>query len=255
MSSSTPYRSLYSALKGWYCKPLAEYPAELRSWIEYGLGLGMTPQRVQTWWDSKSPAARIAYAKQWDCQHDPAFKARHEEIENFCNAYDRLARSVAEWEQAGTPTAIDLERRDEKLATLRPQLEVMALRHRKLLEARPDISAVANPENLADAARVEPDLIDRNEVIAKFRVKPNVDENEKFWDDKLGRPPRWLQPALGLRGKPGTSSLWKPLVIAHCLLAGVNNKPFVSLRQLDVMIHKGLPEWFEAWQEQTDHAR
>ena len=123
MSSNTPYRSLYPALKGWYCRPLAEYPQDLRTWIECGLGLGMKPQRVQAWWDTKSPAARIAYAKQWDYQHDPAFGAARQDLEQTWDRYEELEREISRWEDAGTPTALDLAEQDKMLASLRPQLE------------------------------------------------------------------------------------------------------------------------------------
>lgn len=256
MSTRTHYRSLYSALKGWYCKPLGEYPEDLRTWIERGLGLEMKPERAQAWWAGKSPASRIAYAKQWDFLHDPATKEHREEIENFFNAYDYLELKIPEWEQVGTPTALDLEKRDEMLETLRPQFDAMKLTRREMRGDFPEVAAAAAVKYRPATPRgAEPAPIDRNEVIAKFRVKPNEDANKKFWDGKLSLPPKWLIPARGERGKPGISSRWKPLAIAHCLLAGVNNKPFLSLRQLDAMIHKGFPEWLETWEEQTEYLR
>jgi len=256
VSKKTQYRSLHSALEGWYDRPLAEYPQDLRTWIESGLGLGMKPERAQTWWDEKSLASRLAYAKQWDFQHDPATKEQREKIENFFNAHDHLELKISEWEKVDTPTALDLAKRDEMLETLRPQFEAMKLTRREMRGDFPAVAVVAEVKDQTAATRsAEPALIDRNEVIAKFRVKPDEDKNRKFWDGKLGLPPKWLLPALGQRGKRGTSSLWKPLEIGHCLLAGVHNRPFLSLRQLDAMIHKGFPEWLETWEEQTEYLR
>lgn len=103
----------------------------------------------------------------------------------------------------------------------------------------------------------EPRLIDRNEVIGKFQVKADSEENFKFWNSKLGQPPEWLKLALGSVGKPGESSMWKPLVIAHCLVGGHkwHKKPLMTLQQLDVAIHKGFPEWLETWREETQDKR
>lgn len=103
----------------------------------------------------------------------------------------------------------------------------------------------------------EPRLIHRNDVIGKFRVRADPDENLKFWDGKLSRPPAWLKPALGELGKPGESTLWKPLVIAHCLLGGhkSHKKPFMTLQQLDSVIRKEFPDWFESWKDETQDKR
>ncbi len=94
-------------------------------------------------------------------------------------------------------------------------------------------------------------LINRNKVIGAFAVKTDADENLTFWDDKLGRPPKWLEPALAQRGKPGESSLWSPLIIAHCLL----DKCHMNLKQLDSVMHKGFPELYERWKEESQDKR
>lgn len=133
MSTKNHYRSLYSALKGWYCRPLDEYPEDLRSWIEHGLGLGMKPERMQTWWAKKSPASRLEYAKRWDYGHDPATRAEREEAESFPDAYRRLEQEIDEWEHVATPTALDLTIRKNTLAALRPRFDAMTQKYHQLL--------------------------------------------------------------------------------------------------------------------------
>lgn len=117
-----------------------------------------------------------------------------------------------------------------------------------------DDETIAQAEGREDDNQAAaPELIDRNEVIGKFQVKADSYENMKFWDGKLGRPPEWLKHALGQVGKAGKSSMWKPLVIAHCLLGGHKwrKNPFMTRQQLDDAIHKGFPEWLDTWKEET----
>jgi len=94
--------------------------------------------------------------------------------------------------------------------------------------------------------------INRTEVISCFPVKRGgCDDNLKFWDDKLSRPPKWLKPAMIAIGKPGLSSLWDPLMIAHCLLAH-NHMP---CKQLDAAIRKNFPAMLEQWCTDTADKR
>jgi len=90
--------------------------------------------------------------------------------------------------------------------------------------------------------------INRSMVMQIFAVRAKEDENRKFWDDKLGRPPDWLRGARTFSGKPGFSSRWNPLLVAHALLNG----KYMSVRQLDSAIHQHLPELLEKWKEDTD---
>lgn len=119
-----------------------------------------------------------------------------------------------------------------------------------------DAATAAQAEDKQDGSKSdEPKFITRNQVIGKFPVKADPDENFKFWDGRLARPPKWLVPALASVGKAGTSSMWKPLIVAHCLLEGVHKKPFMELRQLDALIHKVFPEWLDTWKEETQDMR
>lgn len=93
--------------------------------------------------------------------------------------------------------------------------------------------------------------INRNEVMAAFTVKQNPDENRKFWDDKLSRPPKWLKDARTNPGKPGTSALWDPLLTAHSLLA----EGHMTLVKLDGVMNKCFPELVESWNETTSDKR
>jgi hypothetical protein len=113
-----------------------------------------------------------------------------------------------------------------------------------------------NPDNPTDEANnVE---ISRNQVIVKFCVKSDPDENFKFWDDKLGRPPAWLIAARTYEGSPGRNnpSRWNPLLLAHALLSR-NGKAikYIALHELDLMFRKEFPELFARWKIETEDLR
>ncbi len=134
--------------------------------------------------------------------------------------------------------------------------ELVALAQRPDLHAGAPVPAPTPAADLGEVEAVTDDdqkvtLINRNRVIGAFAVKPDADENITFWDDKLGRPPKWLEPALAQRGKPGDSSLWLPLMIAHCLL----DQRHMNLKQLDAALHKNFPDLYEKWKEDTQDKR
>lgn len=236
-----------------------------------GLGLGLKAERMHTWWENKSPRVRMAFAKQWDYGNDPATKERRDDLEKFFDDHEKLERENEKWEGIPAPDALNLAKKDEMLVSLRAQHQKMNLKLHQMrgdLETTTPVMTTLKPagtfsndgeddsEGGADDNQ-EPRLIDRNEVIGKFQVKADSEENFKFWNSKLGQPPEWLKLALGSVGKPGESSMWKPLVIAHCLLGGHkwHKKPLMTLQQLDVAIHKGFPEWLETWREETQDKR
>jgi hypothetical protein len=109
------------------------------------------------------------------------------------------------------------------------------------------ISREPSPGN---AVGVQPRGVTRNRIIGEFRVRGDDQENYQFWDDKLGKPPRWLGGALVTRGKPGRSSLWNPALVAHALLA----RRHMSLSQLDRAM-QAFPEWAAEWNDQTENDR
>lgn len=93
--------------------------------------------------------------------------------------------------------------------------------------------------------------IDRDQLMARFAVDSDSDKNFKFWDKKIGRPPKWLETARTSSGKPGTSSLWNPITLAHCLL----DHKAMNLKQLDSVIHTYFPELKEQWRSETEDMR
>lgn len=126
------FRSLYTALKGWYCRPLADYPNDLREWIVLGLGLGLKAERMHTWWEHKTPRARMAFAKQWDYRHDPATKGRRDDLEKFFDDHEKLERENKKWEGIPAPDALNLAKKDEMLVSLRAQGQEMNLKLRQM---------------------------------------------------------------------------------------------------------------------------
>ncbi len=66
MNAETTFQSLAAALEGWFDKPLADLPKELREWIERDF--------PSLWfaWAAITQEERRSMAKLWDCTHDPA---------------------------------------------------------------------------------------------------------------------------------------------------------------------------------------
>lgn len=150
------FKSLYAALKGWYCRNLAEYPPDLREWVDgrwkvpfahrvkgvtpaYPGGYDMNTGKLYNW-DDLTPAQRIAYAKRWDFEHDPATEAQREEQraeikaqEKFYDDHEKLKKEIARWENADAPTVLDMAKRDEILAPLKARFAKMDLELRQRL--------------------------------------------------------------------------------------------------------------------------
>ncbi|MDP2786239.1 MAG: hypothetical protein Q8O38_16850 [Sulfurimicrobium sp.] len=121
------FKSLYSALKGWYCRPWAELPDTLREMVD-GPGGNFIIS-----WGSLTPAQRIYRAKEWDYQHDPATKAQRDELHKFYDDYEKLKCEIAYWENANAPTVLDMAKREEILAPLKAQFDAMDLKRRQML--------------------------------------------------------------------------------------------------------------------------
>jgi hypothetical protein len=112
-----------------------------------------------------------------------------------------------------------------------------------------DIGRAKTESNLVGSISLE--SVDRNKIMNAFLVKPDFDDNDKFWDEKLSDPPQWLIGAQVQVGKRGVSSRWNPLLTAHCLF----ERKYMSLRQLDSVIHKSFPELLDQWKDETEDLR
>lgn len=174
------FRSMYEALKGWYCEPLEKYPVDLRKWVEaefhsplnyvimkkpyrrlvrsgddlhFQESSRMVKERRKATWDDLTPARRLGYAKKWDFKHDPATKAQRDEIEKFYGDYDELECEIAYWENANAPTVLDMAKRDEILAPLKARFAAMDLKRRQMLgdpDADDEAATIAQTEGEPD---------------------------------------------------------------------------------------------------------
>lgn len=224
--------------------------------------LGIPPPQLPQFSDYEPPAFR-------SLTFNPGLNAEEEELkwekvsvlqelEERLNSIVRLwrsgvhdrkrysARYFIEWAQAHSLQIPWLEQAREK-----GLLPVHLSDSDSVHDSHPDGSA-SEPV----AAQPSPvKLINRNEVMAAFCVRPDPRENEKFWNPKLAKPSGWLEPARVIVGRPGESSLWNPLLVAHCLLAGYRERSYMSLTQLDAALHSGFPELYETWREETQDRR
>jgi len=133
-----------------------------------------------------------------------------------------------------------------------PELASLAENRTSPIDATPESSADPDRESESQQDTCEKEhWINRNQVMAYFAVAADSETNKKFWDDKLGRPPAWLKAARMSEGRPGSSALWNPLTLAHCLLP----RKVMSLHQLDVVMRKYFSEWEDRWKEETADQR
>jgi len=93
--------------------------------------------------------------------------------------------------------------------------------------------------------------IDRKAIFHAFKVRPDEDENERFWEHRLEKPSKNLAPARAMKGKPGQSHRWNPLLFAHGVLADGH----MPLFQLDQVFKKLFPKLEERWHEETEDKR
>lgn len=59
--------------------------------------------------------------------------------------------------------------------------------------------------------------VNRNRIIDSFQIRADMDENFRWWNNKLSRPPSWLKDSLTDLGQRGISTLWNPADVAMCL--------------------------------------
>lgn len=122
------YASLMSALDGLFNLNLAQLPVALMERVQRDLH----PMP----WDLLSPGQRRIVAAQWDYQHDPATEPeRTRAFELFCREYD-IEADIRRWELIATPTALDLEKKEVRLASLNKQLAEIRAEQRELERGR-----------------------------------------------------------------------------------------------------------------------
>lgn len=131
------FRSLYAALKGWYCKPLFDYPGYLHEMVRE-VWLGNLAA-----WGKKTPARKVAYARQWDFEHGPATEAQRDEIKarqkqqgdkmpGYAD-FEELQNEINYWETRSAERAQDAAIKEGKLAQLKARFAAMDLKRRQIL--------------------------------------------------------------------------------------------------------------------------
>jgi len=129
----------------------------------------------------------------------------------------------------------------------------------QLFMHRTELTALMGQRDSEEGNDVQPNTvqgsagvgIDRNKVMKVFRVMPKDSDNRKYWDEKLGRPPKWLSGARLSSGRRSTSGRWDPLLVAHALLG----RRTMTLPALDAAVRDHFPESIDAWREQTEDMR
>ena len=149
---------------------------------------------------------------------------------------------LAKW--LGSLRTNDISRESKELAENAPSAKIEDETVAPDIDQKPSQSSQQDSEDQSN-------WINRNKVIQFFLVESDYDENFKFWDNKISRPPKWLIDARKFTGWRGVSSLWDPLLVAHCLLGHES----MSLAQLDRVMQKSFPELEERWKEATIDVR
>lgn len=123
------FKSLYEALKGWYCRPLFDYSKDLFEIVKSAWPGGLAS------WGRMEPSRKLAYARQWDYRHDPdtsaLYKAMRDEREKFYDDHEKLKEEIARWERADAPTVLDMAKREEILPPLKARFAEMDLKLRQ----------------------------------------------------------------------------------------------------------------------------
>lgn len=87
--------------------------------------------------------------------------------------------------------------------------------------------------------------VDRNRILAAF--PPKRGQTSEQWDKMLSEPPRWLKEARIFSGRPGTSALWNPAMVAMSLC---DQRRMTRANLTDIMRHQ-FSDWLPEWEKYT----
>jgi excisionase family DNA binding protein len=132
------FRFLEAALDGYYEKSRENLPDELGRWVDRVFLLIS--------WNNGASSFRRYVAQQWDIANNPANEEDNERL------FKIVAELIPKWEACETPTALDIDKRDIRLAELNRELSTISDR----LLAR--VSVAHTETNMAN---IEPHLIQR----------------------------------------------------------------------------------------------
>jgi len=190
--------SLAAAINAHLNKPLEQLPTTVK--------LRVTKELSLIPWDRLTPDQRLAWANQWDFQHDPAMENEQQYWFNHFAKVADIKRNIATWEMAATPTALDLDVKDRKLGELRDALREMdAVKN----SAREDVVSVVDQE----LGPIPVDLIAYPKVMQALSKRLNATPDELamwiFMEAKNGGISAFLRPSDG--SKPLSFRYFVPL--------------------------------------------
>lgn len=110
------FDSLSKALDGWFDKPLGKLPDELRQRME---------AKFCTPWDYMVSDQRRSMAAQCDYWDDPANENERKFWFDFYNRKSAIEEKIRICSSTGTPTANDFVLKENKLAELQSELEML----------------------------------------------------------------------------------------------------------------------------------
>ena len=210
----TTFDSLVAALNGYFEKPLSAMPKVLQQRIE---------AEFSQWnWDNLEPEQRRSVAEQLDIQHDPANKEEREQYFELVCEEDRIkdeTRALNLSNPKGDP--LNIASKERQLAELREELS-------RVQQSRNDLEA---KQYAAHGDRSKPGRrpVSTDAIIRTFPVKNDLDENAKWWKERISEAGRGkyvgLNECIAHKGKPGRGGgqalLW-PQMIAGWLIEKKN---------------------------------
>lgn len=107
------YKPLATALAGFFDRQQSDLPKELQARVE--------DEFFPIPWDRMSPGARQRIAVQLDSYDDPDLEEARQRGWDLAERKAEIDEQISEWSRVATPTALDLEARNEKLAQLKLQ--------------------------------------------------------------------------------------------------------------------------------------
>ena len=142
------FRFIEKKLDKWFSKSFHELPSALKRLV-------IAEFRLFTW-DNLSPEQRRSYANQLDYQHDPATENHQAYWFNFHAELQELEKQLQQWEQTSTPTALDLQQKEQRIAQIkeeiahRDRLEKLLMKRDfpRYIKTDPENIILKNPEKL-----------------------------------------------------------------------------------------------------------
>ena len=214
MNNSVPLTQL---LKDWVNTPMADLPVDIKALAEEAC--------FPLPWDKLSAALRREYAsmyddeiRQRDAPNDPAGETEVDFWGDFFAKKAALEEAIEAWEIVATPTALDLDKKENRLNDLYNDLA--KIRNEQVHTLALADFGLGNAAAPFSRSNTTCQAVSKDEIKRFFQVLPDPNKNGKWWDKKMRNAVDChLDQCRVGKGKTGPGgSLWRPDLIAGWLV-------------------------------------